>query len=732
MKPVFAILILSLLSGSLPAGAATPKAPPVGNTPGASNAVLPAARFIALPLDEASRRLLIPFATKAEPATSELLVQSPAGSNPAVWAASMLKAGRFQYIVPDSWCEPQDEPADPLFPRQWHLRTLRLPQAWQITTGSPAVTVAVVDTGIDLTHPDFIHQRVLGASSVNSVIWQTSLSDPIAADVAGHGTAVAGVIAAGTSNGIGVASVGRDIRLMPIKASASPTGGAFLSDILRGVRAAADAGAAAVSVSYTGITNPSVQTTGQYATTAGSMLFWAAGNNGATLGPESDWPDVIIVGATDQSDQLASFSARGAAIDLVAPGVSIVTTAMPSGYTTVDGTSFAAPIAAAVAGLVKSANPGLSGAQIEFILKSSARDLGNPGKDDFYGSGRVDALAAIAAATGTGAPVALPDRILCLTGQTHLARVLANDADPLNRPLSMSLDAGLSPLLGTASVVVDPATGLGAIAIEISPAATRGTVTLPYTVNTSGEAASSTLTIVIDAANQYAPAEEPSKQAPGLYASYYQLAEPPTGIVDLSPLTANASGIVPFLSTRASDLPPDGLADGTNFATLYTGLLLAPVDGAYTLTLDADDGARITLGSGTSAVAAVASTLVPGTVTAKLRAGVHMLSIEHYQADGTWTVALSMASTDAGRPLADIVPATFLSRAVPIADLVDGGGYPIPDGVVDGSDFISFINAFAAEDVLADITGSGADTLPDGIIDGNDFILFINAFAGGY
>jgi len=475
-----------------------------------------------------------------------------------------------------------------------------------------------------------------------------------------------------------------------------------------------------------------VQTTGQYATTAGSMLFWAAGNNGATLGPESDWPDVIIVGATDQTDQLTSFSARGEAMDLVSPGVSIITTAMSSRYTTVDGTSFAAPIAAAVAGLVKSANPGLSGAQIEIILKSSARDLGNPGKDDLFGSGRVDALAAIAAAAGATAPVALPDRILCLTGQTHLARVLANDADPLNQPLALSLGGTLSPQLGTASVVIDPATGLGAIALEISPSAAFGTITLPYTITASGQAASSTLTIVIDAASEYAIAEQPSKQASGLYASYYQLAEPPTGLVDLSGLTANAAGIVPFLNTQTSDLPADGLADGTNFAALYTGLLLAPVDGLYTLTLDADDGARITLGSGSAAVAAVASTLTPGTVVAKLRAGAHRLSIEHYQAGGTWTVALSFASADAGQPLADIAPPTLLARAVPIADVVDGGGYPIPDGIVDGSDFISFINAFAAGDSLADITGSGSDTVPDGIIDGNDFILFINAFAGAY
>lgn len=697
-------------------------------------------RFIALPLDEASRKLLAPFVRQAEPATGELLVRAPAGGGAAAWAAAMLKAGRYAYIAPDSWCEPQDEPADPLFPRQWHLRTLRLPQAWQITTGSPAVIIAVVDTGVDLAHPDLINQRVLGASSVDVVIWQSSLADPIAADVAGHGTAVAGVVGAGTSNGIGVASVGRDIRVMPIKASASPTGGAFLSDILRGVRAAADAGATAVSVSYTGITNPSVQTTGRYATVAGSMLFWAAGNNGATLGPASDWPDVIIVGATDRSDGLASFSARGSAIDLVAPGVSIVTTAMSSGYMTVDGTSFAAPIAAAVAGLVKSANPALSGAQIESLLKSSARDLGTPGKDDLFGYGRIDGLSAIAAATGMTGPVALPDRILCLTGQRHLARVLANDADPLSgsagwplgRPLVLSLGGGMDPRVGTAMVVVDAVSGLDAISLDILPSAAPGTITLAYTITAAGQSASSVLTIVIDAAGGYADSEQPSKRASGLYASYYQLAEPPTGVVDLNGVAADATGIVADLSTRGSDLPPDGLADATNFGAVYSGLLLAPVDGLYTLMLEADDGARITIGSGTWAVSAVAFTGLPGTVSAKLRAGAHQLWIEHYQAGGTWTAALSVASVDAGWPLADIVRSGSLSRAVPIADLVDAGGNPIPDGVVDGSDFISFISAFAAGDSLADVAGSSSDFTPDGIVDGNDFIVFINAFAGGY
>ena len=728
MKPSPAILIFSLLLSTQLAGADTAKNPaPAAFSPASSND-----RFIALPLDEFSRELLAPFVRLAEAVTGELLVQAPAGSSPEVWVASMFKAGRFAYIAADSWCEPQDEPADPLFPRQWHLRTLRLPQAWQITTGSPAVIVAVVDTGIDLVHPDLINRRVLGASSVNGITWQTNLLDPVAADVAGHGTAVAGVIAASTSNGIGVASVGRDIRLMPIKASASPSGGAFLSDILRGVRAAADAGATAVSVSYTGITNPSVQTTGRYATTAGSMLFWAAGNNAATLGVESDWPDVIIVGATDRSDHLASFSARGAAIDIVAPGVSIVTTAMSSGYITVDGTSFSAPIAAAVAGLVKSANPAISGAEIEGLLKSSSRDLGDSGKDDLFGYGRIDGFAAVAAAADATNPVALPDRILCLTGQTHIARVLENDADPLDRPLAVSLGGGISPLLAAVRVVLDPATGRDAIALDIVPTAAFGTITLPYTVTASGQTSSSTLTIVIDSASDYAAAERLSKQASGLYASYYQLTEPPTGIVNLIGMTPSGAGVVAALATRASDLPPDGLAEAANFAALYTGLLVAPVDGLYTLTLEADDGARITIGSGSSAVSAVASTFIPGTVAAKLRAGAHQLVIEHYQAGGLWSVALSVASVDAGWPLADVVPAESLFRAVPIADLVDAGGNPIPDGIVDGSDFISFINAFASDDFLADVAGSSSDFTPDGIVDGNDFIVFINAFAGGY
>lgn len=691
-------------------------------------------RWIAKPLDDAARALVAPFATRTEPATGEVLLTPPptvtADAAPA-WAASLRAAGRFAYITPDEYCIPQDVPGDPLTGDQWYLQRLNLPQAWELTTGLPSVLVGVIDTGIDLTHPDLLGRRVLGAVAVDAVVWQSDLQDPIIEDINGHGTQVSGVISAETDNALGIASVGRNIRLLPIRVSQNVAGGAFLSDILRGARAAADAGAVAVSVSYSGLTNPAVETTGQYITSAGSLLFWAAGNNAATLGQEFNWPSVIIVGATDASDTLAGFSARGPTIDLVAPGVSILTTSRGGEYTPVSGTSFSAPIAAAVAGLVKSANTSLTGQQIDAILRSTAADLGVAGPDDLFGSGRVDAFAAVAAAAGRTTPVVLPDRSLALTGEWTLVPVLANDGDPLGRPLRVVLSGSLPAQIGTATVVQDPGTGLDAIGVQIRPDAPLGEVTVQYLALVPGQLSGGvpgSVTIKVDAAGQYLQPMAVPKVAAGLDASYYQLAVAPATMPDVTALEA-VREVAAVLDIAGSEAPPGPLPVGNNFAAVYDGFLKAPTTGLYTIVLQGDDGAALTVGQGETAVSAASVGFAPATVTARLRAGLHPLRVEQFQSNGPWGLRVAVGSP-AGT--ATVASSRWFCRRVLVADIAGAGGIPVPDGTIDGEDFLAFINAFAIGEAAADIAGGGDGLDPDGTVDGTDFIAFINAFAAGY
>jgi subtilisin family serine protease len=691
-------------------------------------------RWIAKPLDDAARALVAPFATRTEPATGEVLLTPPptvtADAAPA-WAASLRAAGRFAYITPDEYCIPQDVPGDPLTGDQWYLQRLNLPQAWELTTGLPSVLVSVIDTGIDLTHPDLLDRRVLGAVAVDTVVWQSDLQDPIIDDMNGHGTQVSGVISAETDNALGIASVGRNIRLLPIRVSQNVAGGAFLSDILRGARAAADAGAVAVSVSYSGLTNPAVETTGQYITSAGSLLFWAAGNNAATLGQEFNWPNVIIVGATDAADTLAGFSARGPAIDLVAPGVSILTTSRGGEYTAVSGTSFSAPIAAAVAGLIKSANTSLTGQQIDAILRSTAADLGVAGPDDLFGSGRVDAFAAVAAAAGRTTPVVLPDRTLALTGEWTLVPVLANDGDPLGRPLRVALGNSLPSQIGTAAVVQDPGTGLDAIGVQIRPDAPLGEVTLQYAVRVPGQLSGGepgSVVLKVDDAGQYTLPLAVPKVATGLDAAYYQLADSPASMPDVTALEAIRE-VAAVLDIAGSEAPPGPLPVANNFAAVYDGFLKAPTTGLYTIVLQGDDGAALTVGQGETAVSAASVGFAPATVTARLRAGLHPLRVEQFQSDGPWGLRVAVGSPDG---TATVASSRWFCRRVLVADIAGAGGIPVPDGTIDGEDFLAFINAFAIGEAAADIAGGGDGLDPDGTVDGTDFIAFINAFAAGY
>jgi subtilisin family serine protease len=320
--------------------------------------------------------------------TGVLVLQLPNAASAEAVALAMSHHPDVEFAEVDSFVPPTLIPNDPLFPSQWHLSKISSPAAWDQSTGYSGLIVAVLDTGVDGTHPDLVSEMVAG--------WNMYDNNSNTADVYGHGTNVAGTIAAAADNANGVAGVIWNARIMPIRIS-DLTGYALYSTAAQGLTWAADHGARIANISFEMSTSSAVMSAAQYFQNHGGVVTIAAGNAG-TLLSSADSPYVLTVSASDSQDLLASWSNRGSIIDVAAPGVGIYTTMRGGGYGSVSGTSFAAPVTAGVAALVLSANPNLTGAQALNIVKASADDLGAAGWDALYGTGRVNAASAVALA----------------------------------------------------------------------------------------------------------------------------------------------------------------------------------------------------------------------------------------------------------------------------------------------------------------------------------------------
>ena len=279
-------------------------------------------------------------------------------------------------------------PSDPYFQsNQWDIQRIQAPAAWDLTCGLDSVIVAVLDTGVDYNHPDLVGRIVAGRDLYNGD------SDPM--DDHGHGTSVAGIIGASTNNGIGVAGVTWLPKIMPIKV-ASASGSAPYYTIANGITYAADNGARVVNISIAGSMSSSTLTNAvNYAYQRGCLVVAASGNNAASVVYyPAGCPNALAVGASDQYDQLTSYSNYGSALDVLAPG-SAYTTNKGGGYGSFGGTSSATPHAAGVAALVTSMNPRLSAAEVANIVMASCDDLGASGWDQYTGWGRVNAYNAV-------------------------------------------------------------------------------------------------------------------------------------------------------------------------------------------------------------------------------------------------------------------------------------------------------------------------------------------------
>lgn len=363
------------------------------------------------------------------PGLNVLLVSVPPGQEMAT--IRQLKRNLLvQYAEPDYILHAFNlTPNDPYYATdQWNLPQINAPAAWDLTTGSGDVVVAVVDTGVDLSHPDLGSKIVAGYDFVND--------DSTPQDDEGHGTHVAGIAAAVTNNGVGVAGVSWGSSIMPVKVLDNE-GSGYLSDVADGIRWAADHGAKIINMSLGGPgASSTLQNAVDYAYGRGLLIVAAAGNeyqHGNPVSYPAAYPHVMAVAATNDQDNHASYSNTGYYVDIAAPGGDpsgsgdtnarhwIRSTywrgASSSGYARLAGTSMATPHLAGLAALVWSRHPSWTNDQVEWVIESTAIDRGDTGRDDVFGWGRIDARAAVALDTVPPTPTPTPSN--CLAESPH-------------------------------------------------------------------------------------------------------------------------------------------------------------------------------------------------------------------------------------------------------------------------------------------------------------------------
>lgn len=306
---------------------------------------------------------------------------------------ALNRDSRIEFAEKDYIAEAVGTANDPYYTsgQEWYLGKIQAPSAWDITTGTSSLVVAVIDTGANYSHPDLQGKLLPGYNFI------TSGTD--ANDDNGHGTGTSGVIGASSNNSTGIASVAWNVSILPLKVLDASGSGSY-SNIALAINYAADNGARIINMSLGGTYSSStVQSAVNYAWSKGVVLIAAAGNNGnSTAFYPAACSNVVAVAATDSTDTRTSWSNYGSYVDLCAPGANITTT-YGSGYSSVNGTSFSSPITAGIAALVASVQPSLSNSLIVDLLIKNSDDIGAAGYDIYYGYGRVNAYRTVLAAS---------------------------------------------------------------------------------------------------------------------------------------------------------------------------------------------------------------------------------------------------------------------------------------------------------------------------------------------
>lgn len=303
------------------------------------------------------------------------------------------------YLEPNLLRQPTITPNDPGRASQWGPGKIGVYDAWDVTLGTGQV-IAVLDTGVDLDHPDLAAHLLAGFDYVG--LDSDPSPDPGAPNHV-HGTHVAGIANAVTNNGTGIAGVAWDARTLPVRIISAT--GATSSNIALGIIYATDHGATVINLSLGGPGWVKVERDAvNYAADHGVIVVASAGND-ETSTPDypASYDHVISVASTTSSNNRSSFSNFGEYVDVAAPGSGIYSTLYNNTYGTMDGTSMAAPHVAGVAALVRSAGHATTLDAITEALLCSAQDLGASGWDQYLGWGLIQANAAVNYLPGTNA-----------------------------------------------------------------------------------------------------------------------------------------------------------------------------------------------------------------------------------------------------------------------------------------------------------------------------------------
>ena len=289
---------------------------------------------------------------------------------------------------------PDVVPDDPRYAEQWGLDTIGMPRAWDVGKADGAV-IAIVDTGVDCTHPDLAAACVEGYDVVDDD------DDPM--DEHRHGTIEAGVAAAVTNNAIGISGVAWGAKIMPVRAMGADGTGSG-ADIAEAIVWAADHDADVINMSLGSKGEISAVTDAvRHARAAGATMAAAAGNSGAR---EPHWPaanaEVMGIAATTRADTRASFSTQGDHVFVAAPGWQLLTTDLGGTYNLYDGTSEATAFVSGFAALLIAQDPTRTPDDVEKIIRDTALDLGPAGWDEHFGWGRIDVGAGMAGPSDPG------------------------------------------------------------------------------------------------------------------------------------------------------------------------------------------------------------------------------------------------------------------------------------------------------------------------------------------
>lgn len=386
------------------------------------------------------------------------VVAAPAGMDAERFARALEALPEVAYAEPDypvvaAWVpnDPGFNVVDPAV-LQWGPRRIGAPAAWDAARGT-GVTIAVLDTGVDLGHEDL-------ATKVDTLNDRDFVNlDFDASDDNGHGTHCAGIAAAATDNGVGMAGMAPAARILPVKVL-DAAGQGSSSTLASGIRWAADHGATVISASLgSAYGSQTLHDAVTYALGKGALVVAASGNGNTSVQYPAAYPEVIAVGATDKADVRADYSNTGPELDLAAPGGSAsagIWSTVIGGYGTKIGTSMAAPHVAGAAALVRSACPTATPARVADALRASAADRGEPGFDVAYGHGLVRADRALAYLASVDAT---PPTVSVETAATYddVAQIVigASDGEWNVARVSYSLDGG-APVDGRQVTVTAP------------------------------------------------------------------------------------------------------------------------------------------------------------------------------------------------------------------------------------------------------------------------------------